>query len=265
MVDAPLVQHRYLPTVISNLIDECAAILDDPAIFAAFRQMPWIQHVIETRPPEWAQMYWDIAANVIPDEAASRALVVADSVGSPETIVLKNGLSCSGTSASYLFVTALMAHLFGDLTGQRIVEVGGGYGGQYAVSKTIYDLSWTIYDLPQIAELQRAYLSAIGLLDVSINPTESTDHDIFLSCCAFSELPDETREYYIHSVIANCPKGVILWSTPEGLPEWMRDMNIVDDYMKRSLYHPSIQWLQNNKTATDIFGPTAHYTWYWSD
>jgi hypothetical protein len=67
--------------------------------------------------------------------------------------------SFSPTTLRYIAVASSLYSLFGDLSGWRVAEVGGGYGGQAYILLAIFRLKeYAIWDIPEASQLQRRYL-----------------------------------------------------------------------------------------------------------
>jgi hypothetical protein len=105
---------------------------------------------------------------------------------------------------------------FGALDQFKVIEIGGGFGGQAAVSKTLNStLNWHIYDLPSVSVLQEKFLQRCGLGQVSfhsgLNILESKG-DLLISNYALSEVSRELQLEYMNKVVLNCPRGYMAWN-----------------------------------------------------
>jgi hypothetical protein len=123
------------------------------------------------------------------------------------------GLRLSPTMCRYLVRAIELNHLF-DLEGQRIVEIGGGFGGLAAVLHTLVrPASYVIYDLPDVQAAQRAALGLMGLPGVQFETDVATmDGDLLVSDYAFSELHDDVQERY-GARFSRFPHGALLCSS----------------------------------------------------
>jgi hypothetical protein len=84
------------------------------------------------------------------------------------------------------------------LTGRRVVEIGGGWGGLCAV---IHALSrpagYVIVDLPSVLAAQQRALGLMGIRGVTFSTDAAELHgDLLISDYAFSELTGEAQEQY---------------------------------------------------------------------
>lgn len=141
-------------------------------------------------------------------------------VGGPEKYHYKNLGWIAPSLLRYLKVDAEIVALFGNLDGFNVCEIGGGFGGQLYVSSRMHRIgSWTMYDLPQVLELQRKFLESCGnfsLSRVSFKSgidIEPMSGDLLISNYAFSELTRGIQEKYITWMFENFSNGYITWNT----------------------------------------------------
>ncbi len=118
-----------------------------------------------------------------------------------------------------------MAMLSISSSWERIVEVGGGYGGLACMMAAVAALhgrvitSYRMYDLPGPAALQRAYLQNTGLCAEWGDPVSfgadmgESKVDLFVSCYAVSELDEVSREAYLRELLPRSKKVFLLWNT----------------------------------------------------
>lgn len=157
----------------------CQLAATDDQAFANFRKEPHISTVIENTTHVWSDM------------------AMAAMGWSPTTI-------------RYFYLTNLMKKLIGIPNGVIIHEIGAGYGGHCIVLKHLYPIGlYYIYDLPEVAALQKRYLSTRrnGLNFVEwprIGDETIFGNSICLSWCAWSELDSETKHQYFEEVISEC-------------------------------------------------------------
>lgn len=152
------------------------AAIDDKA-FANFRNDPHIACVIENTTKEWSD----------------KAL---DKMGYTPTMV------------RYKYTLHLIETLLSPkiLWESSIIEIGGGYGGQCKVIDEGYPYArFTIFDLPEVAELQKRFLDPEGVsFEHYDRPVVIEPATICISWCAWSELSRELREEYAEKVISKC-------------------------------------------------------------
>ena len=166
-----------------------------------FKQDERLHAIFEHCPKSIADEYYKI----IPDELLNRGFT-NDFYGSPK---LHNyGQKKFSTSTlQYIGVLSKLIELFGSLDGMRIVEIGGGYGGQ---CRTIYDMftpeCYHIIDLPEVCELQRRYCQAKCFTE----PT-GQQYDLVISNYALSEIVN--NKLYIDEVVKKSEHGYLTCNT----------------------------------------------------
>lgn len=112
----------------------------------------------------------------------------------------------SPTTLRYMKVSGDLIALFGNLKNKKIVEIGGGYGGQCKVLSGLCEFSsYTIIDLPEASLLSARYLSSLGIDWVSTESnttfTSSNSYDLVVSNYAFSECSIDEQINYIEKIL----------------------------------------------------------------
>lgn len=139
----------------------------------------------------------------------------------------------------YKDIAVDIEQIFGPWHQWDIVEVGGGYGGQARVMKDKYPCSYSILDLPEPLELQRAFLLAHGQgLAESLPRTP----DLFISNYALSEGTREMQDEYI-PIAASSRRGYVIWNG------WTHDTYTKEEF---SSFIPGSFWIE------EIPHPHAH-------
>jgi len=109
----------------------------------------------------------------------------------------------STSTLQYIGVLANLIKHFGPLEGKRIVEIGGGYGGQCRTITDLYNVScYHIIDLPEVCALQERYCEAKCFTE----PT-GKHYDLVISNYALSEIVNNKR--YIEEVVMKSKHGYI--------------------------------------------------------
>lgn len=152
------------------------AAIDDKA-FANFRNDPHIACVIENTTKEWS------------DKALEK-------------------MGLTPTMIRYKYTLHLIESLLDPkiLWESSIIEIGGGYGGQCKIIDERYPYArFTIFDLSEVAELQKRFLDPEGVsFEHYDKPVIIEPATICISWCAWSELSRELREEYAEKVISKC-------------------------------------------------------------
>lgn len=133
-----------------------------------------------------------------------------DTIGNP--IVYQYDLMgrFSPSTLQYIGVLSNLIKHFGSLDGLRILEIGGGYGGQARTIMDVYKPSaYHIIDLPEVCGLQMRYLKEFECVDCFTQPT-GQQYDLVISNYALSEIVQ--NEEYVE-MCRNIPHGYITCNT----------------------------------------------------
>ena len=98
-----------------------------------------------------------------------------DAIGNPVTHHFGRIGEFSPTTIRYATVAADLFASFGDMSGWRVAEIGGGYGGQAKVlMDTVHLAHYAIWDVLPASALQARYLCRhFGKTDVSFHSSFS--------------------------------------------------------------------------------------------
>jgi hypothetical protein len=178
-----------------------------------FKQHPDIVPIFEHTSAEQGEAYLHIIRERYPSLlTASRSLFTAnDEIGGANVcITVENGLSVSPSTLRYVKVLGDLIYA-GLASGDAIVEIGGGYGGQALVIRNkILWQSYTIFDLPEAGSLQERYLREH---DLTVEHGELfvgsrvTEWDFCISNYAFSECGKKMQDWYLENVILKSKAG----------------------------------------------------------
>ncbi len=122
---------------------------------------------------------------------------------------------------SLLILTHIKENIL--LSSVDIIEIGGGYGGlcfflhKMAPLLDIKISSYTIFDLPEVIQLQEKYLKSLQISNVNychLNKFEDLKSNSFLvSNYAFSEISKVLQEQYIDKIIKPyVTNGFLAWN-----------------------------------------------------
>lgn len=158
--------------------------------FANFRQDPHIACVIENTNKEWA------------DKALQKMGYV------PLFDYVMGQVGFTPTMIRYAYTLHLIETMVPSIYDlQKIVEIGGGYGGMCRVIRENGGLhQYTIFDLPEVVELQQRYLAQYEIFPTLLTdiPSHYSGADLCISWCAWSELSYDLRVEYSEKVISKC-------------------------------------------------------------
>jgi hypothetical protein len=176
-----------------------------------FKIHPDIVPIFEHTSEEQGEKYLQIIRERYPLLlAALPRLVVNDEIGGANRCIGVEGLSVSPSTLRYVKVLGDLIYA-GLASGDAIVEIGGGYGGQALVIRNkILWQSYTIFDLPEAGSLQERYLAEH---DLTVEHGELfvgsrvTNWDFCISNYAFSECNKKMQDWYLENVILKSKAG----------------------------------------------------------
>jgi putative sugar O-methyltransferase len=207
----------------SAYTDFCARAARDEETFATFKRAPVYTTVLEHVTCEQGAAYLEHALRQSPDfEAWFDRFRENDTLGAPRTCDYGPYGRFSPTTLRYINVLSDLRELFGDLGGLRVLEIGGGYGGQCFIASAMFPLgSWTIVDLGPCRALQRVYLDRMSVPNVRFVSPErltglETSYDLVISNYAFSECKRPVQNLYLEHALRRAVRGYLTcnWVSP---------------------------------------------------
>jgi O-methyltransferase domain len=194
----------------------CAEAAASDSTFDIFRQDPEYRQILEHTSLEQAVGYIHFVIQHSPHYLSHLSkLREVDRFGGPEVVSFGDFIGIFSTSAwRYIKVLSDLAMMFGDLSGFRIVEIGGGYGGQCAVISSLFPLSdYIIFDLPEPLALQRKFLERNEIGNVSFRTEaqlpETLECDLLISNYAITELVQPLADRYIDRCVRHAQRAYI--------------------------------------------------------
>ena len=209
--------------------------------FSSFKRNPHYQAVLEHATREHGEQYLEIIKRDTPGLLQKIELFKAnDAVGSPITFDYPGVGKIGPTTLRYIKVASDLSVLFGPDIGQRIVEIGVGYGGQALINDRAFKIKrYELLDLPPVLNLVSRYLES-HILDfayetTTLNQKSGDDsYDLVISNYAFSELPAHLQLKYIEKIISKCKKGYMTMNS--GLGKTSRSSNkLTIDQLRQNL------------------------------
>jgi len=186
----------------------------DSRVFSRFKSDPSYRKALEHVTPEQGEQYLAVIKEQSPEffDQFDR-FKINDLVGSPITHSYPGIGIISPTTLRYVKVASDLEKYFGFDVGKKIVEIGGGYGGQLLINDQIFKVKeHHLYDLLPVNSLVERYLEA-HILNCAykcstLNRNSGDEHyDLAISNYAFSELPSQLQHKYIDKILANSSKG----------------------------------------------------------
>ena len=195
----------------------------------------------------------DILRNTKIDEDLLKKFKENDTIGGGvrRNTNLFKGLIGSGT-VKYMAVAYQIRELVKNKKNIRVLEIGGGYGGQIKILADLIDISEVyMIDIPVVLELQEKYLSYHAIQITKICPDEVQQwydfkFDLVISNHAVCELHRDLQDSYL-PLVRNGESGYILyhdidsWNGSYSLDEFTTK---IDKKYSGSLHHdsPIIKW-----------------------
>lgn len=196
--------------------DFCKEAAYSEEVFKTFKRNPIYTKVLEHTHPIQGQQYYDFIKTFHPRKLNNLyEIKVNDLLGDPATVHYDFG-TFSPSSLRYFKIACELEHCFPDIKDMRILEIGGGYGGQAVISQKIHNFkSWNILDLPQAIKLQARYLDELQMPNIFCFPNHYhlTDHyDLVISNYAFSECNRDVQIDYIINYLDHNEKIYMIWN-----------------------------------------------------
>ena len=253
-----------VPVNMDSFVRTCAAAASNEQEFSNFRSSVYIQQVIETRPPDWNHIFLNVIDNCrLPTDILSVA-AVNDRIGSPVTSDVR-GHRLAPTTLAYAMDAAVLYSLFGSLEGMRIAEIGGGYGGFASIACRLWNVDYTIYDIPEALALQSRYLQATGCRQPTLRHEVVADgFDLVVSNCALSELSIDHMNTYMNSVLRPSKRGFIGWNNVNTTP-WIAQTEWGFGWLSRYLHPTRVSWGLLNDGHMKCALNFAPYQFWWGE
>jgi putative sugar O-methyltransferase len=192
--------------------DFCERAANDNTIFDTFKQADTTRTTLEHVSEKLGSIYYD---HILLNEKIKslEKFKVNDRYGTPSKVEYPFG-SFSPTTLRYIKIVSDLSQL--SLEDMDIVEIGGGYGGQYTVLRQYAKpKSYTFVDLPRVLKLQKRYIEKNNLDDIELNFYNSDNlpsrtYDLVISNYAISECDTDIQDIYISKIIKNSKHGYII-------------------------------------------------------
>jgi len=213
--------------------------LTSDEVYKTFKRDTRYTEVLEHVSPDLGLKYLTLIKREFPeifDQLDWEVLHKNDCIGNPHTHNYENFLTCPNPNFSpsnFRYVhTGLRILQYlkeGNLSSPRIVEIGGGYGGQLYIINALskhFDINieqWFLIDLKTIALHQEKYLKDMGVNnfeccsfeDIRDGVKECESHDLLVSNYALAEVSKDIQDMYIEKVAPKCSNYFVIWNTPQ--------------------------------------------------
>jgi hypothetical protein len=198
----------------------CMEAVENDGVFEKFKQDPRYTAILEHVSPEHGQKYFNGIMHYELDAELIEAFKENDKLGGANVIDYGDPFGyVSPSTLRYVQNTLDIAHFVGEGEINKIVEIGGGYGGLCKTISCLCDFDeYHIYDLEAASKLQEKYLSNFDVKDKAFFhsiPEKIEDVDLVISNYAYSELNLELQDLYYENVIKNAKRVYMILNRGE--------------------------------------------------
>lgn len=224
-------------------IDFCAAFANGSIGSQNFRRHRAVRDIVETACPTEARHYVKLIHMLGGEFLADRQVLDIDGWGDPircPRLVLGASRSFSPTTLRYL-ATALWLRQMGKLNqGDKIVEIGVGFGGLPAMNMIVSGSPTVLVDLPEVEAAASRMLAETGLYpnaETSSNTSGVGAVPLVISNYAFTELSSALQDQLLEKYLRHAQHGLIVSNaavfasgikgrSDDDLVRWLRDAGI---------------------------------------
>ena len=187
----------------------CAEAVENDEVYAKFKQDPRYTAILEHVPPEHGEEYAHTIQAYELDGEMIEEFKENDEIGGANIVEYDEPFGRISPSTLRYIQNALdISYFFGEGELNKIVEIGGGYGGLCKTISCLCDFGeYHIYDIEPASKLQQKYLKEFKIEIIPHNvPEKLEDIDLVISNYAYSELNEELQDLYYNNVIKNAKK-----------------------------------------------------------
>ena len=190
-----------------------------------FKSRKEYKTILEHASIQEASCYYDLIMNRVRDgETIDNELIDKfkenDKLGDGETIKCEYFGEIGRSTLKYIALAYQMKDLVGEKKNLKVLEIGGGYGGQIKILCDLLDVS-SVYmiDIPIVLSLQKKYLEYHGIHANIIEPDRvesiyKQEFDLVVSNHAICELHRDLQDTYL-PLVKNSKNGYILYHHSE--------------------------------------------------
>lgn len=201
----------------TNYPDVCRLAAKDEKLFSLFRSNSTIMGFVETvsysQGLEYEKIIKEKYSHFIP---LLDKIFLDDRIGLPSSHSFSLGYG-SATTLRYIKVAGDLLDEFPNINNFKIVEIGGGYGGQCRILKNLTGFyEYSIIDLSVCLPLISKYLQCLKLNNVKLLDSTNLDNipsfDLLISNYAISEIDQQDQLKYLEKIINYAPNGYITYN-----------------------------------------------------
>lgn len=195
----------------------CKDALFSEEIFKNFKRQPFYSLFQEYTTFEEGKEFLDVIYRDSPDllnPILMKKFQSNDRLGNPLTYLYTRIGLFSPTTLRYVkAISDLRAH-FGNLDGMKIIEIGGGYGGQCKILSDLFLFSnYTLIDFPESLDLAKKYLEHFNVPNVHFLKADEIDDqtcDLVISHFGFTQTNEELQKLYLKKILARANRGYLV-------------------------------------------------------
>ena len=189
----------------------CIEAVENDKIFNNFKKDPRYTAILEHVSIEQGKLYAEDILDYDIDSDLISSFKENDIVGGSSIFNFGEPFGRISPSTLRYIQNALdISYFFGEGELNKIVEIGGGYGGLCKTINCLCDFGeYHIYDMEAASKLQEKYLSYFEIDGKVIHHSEPDvleDIDLLISNYAYSELGEKLQDLYYNNIIKNSKK-----------------------------------------------------------
>ena len=175
--------------------------------FARFKQDPRYRSVLEHVSRNHGEQYLEIIKAEAPDLLDKiEKFKENDLIGGGLLYDYKIVGKISPSTLRYVKVASDMRNFFGEDIGDKVSEIGVGYGGQLLIADNVLKFKqYDLFDLPPVLNLASQYIES-HLIN---QHRGDVYYDLVISNYAFSELPSNLQKIYIKKILSKSKRGYL--------------------------------------------------------
>lgn len=187
-------------------------------IFKHFKRHPVYTLMQEGDSFEEGKQYAELISKQFSDQITSDLLEHFrrnDLLGFPRCYIFDGLGAFSATTLRYIKIACELKDLFGSLDGLRVVQIGGGYGGQCKILSDLFRFkSYTLIDHPESLALAKKYLEQLNVPSVDFisldQIPENGQFDLVISDFSFTESTTSLQKQLLAHVLSKSKKGYLI-------------------------------------------------------
>lgn len=199
--------------IVKNYLSVCKLAAENDSFFKSFKKDSSYKMILEHCSYSLGKNHLRNIRSKNPKLLENQKFLENDMFGDPEIFDFEFA-KASPTTIQYISVLSNLISELKDLTNYKIVEIGGGYGGQAKIICDYFDIqSYQIIDLPEAALLQNRYIEKAKIQNAQAFSYESFNkegsYDLVISNYALSEVLEPLQTEYIETILLKSRHGYL--------------------------------------------------------